>query len=122
MSRLPELDTLAVNITRFLICHCAQLNKKYTYSFAIVSVQKHEVSGFFKSKLNVVTVFVHSGLHALPEPTRSALVPVRFVHDTGALALRLAHVLPVPTYRPLNKTRQNMLKHNFKAIRYIILH
>lgn len=53
----------------------------------------------------VLTVLVHAGLDTLGESASATLVPVGLVHQTPALRLALAHVLPRSPDGPLLATR-----------------
>ncbi len=50
-----------------------------------------------------LTVFVHASLDALLETTRSTLVAMRLVYLTSGVALVLANVLAVASYRALEE-------------------
>lgn len=50
-----------------------------------------------------ITVFVHAGLNAFCQSTGTTLIPMRLVHHTTPLGLRLAHVLAVPSNRSFEK-------------------
>jgi len=49
-------------------------------------------------------ILVHSDLKALPQPASPTLVPVRLVHHTESLLLRLAHILPGSPNAPLEES------------------
>jgi hypothetical protein len=50
-----------------------------------------------------LTVLVHARLDALAQSTSSTLIAVGLIHNTAALCLSFAHVLPLPSDRPLEE-------------------
>lgn len=52
----------------------------------------------------VLTVSIHSGVEALGQAARPALVPVSLVHDAGTTSLALAGILATSSHRSLEES------------------
>jgi hypothetical protein len=69
----------------------------------------------------MLTIFIHARLHALPQPTRPALISMRLVHLTTTVAFILANVLSVAANGAFEKASASFINKKYFFIKQNVI-